>query len=157
MVFDDFGHEVGVQRTVNELQREGILTDCLGIGQGWNGSRWQFRNWDESTGESFMSWTDKSEGIICKRGHTLTASPAQQFLDQRFYIYSQPLGKLCPAGIFRLLPDGRLETSKWGAGTWMKAAEHAGPDSERRDALLLELPGMAPGPIEPGLPLRNLI
>ena len=148
VVFDDFGHEIGVQRVVLELQAQGALLDCRGIGNGWNGSRWEFRNWNEQTGEIFMSWTNMSEGVICKRGNISSSGFPQRFLDQRFYIYKQPLGQLCPAGILRLLPGGGLVTSLWGHGTWTEAADDSHLRNQHRDALLLELPGMTPGPIE---------
>mmetsp|Transcript_17036 Transcript_17036/g.40277 ORF Transcript_17036/g.40277 Transcript_17036/m.40277 type:complete len:348 (+) Transcript_17036:133-1176(+) len=139
LVFDDVGHEIGVQRTLRELTRAGALKECQGIGHGWDGASWQVRTWNEQTGESFMSWTNTSEGVICKRGNI---SPAPNFLDKRFYVYQQPLGQLCHAGIMRFLPSSKLITNTWGDGTWRAARQ------DQRDVLLLQLPGMSSGPVE---------
>ena len=147
LVFDDFGHEIGVQRTVRELQSNGAIVDCHGIGLGSNGSRWRYQNWNEETGETFMSWTNESEGMICKRGNVSISGSAQRFVDQRFYIYSQPLGQFCPSAILRLLPGGKLVTSLWGDGQWRAERDSLG-SAQERDTLLLELAGLSSDPIE---------
>ena len=141
LVFDDFGHEKGVQETVSELEDVGVLVECQGLGQGWDGSAWKFLDWDERTGKTFWSWTNKSEGRVCKRGEAALGMD-KTFLNQRFYIYRQPLSQLCSVGLFRFLPDGRLLSSPWGSGEWTISQT-----SQDRYALL-QLPEMSPSPVE---------
>ena len=137
LVFDDYVED-GVARAVTELEDAGVLVACRGIGIGWNGSSWKFRDFDPANGLSFERWTNRSEGRICERSKS--AAPSPSFIDQRFYLYKQPLEHLCMAGVFRLLAGGHVVTSAWGSGIWKTTA--------RADVLLLQLPEMFSGPAE---------
>ena len=138
LVFDDY-HEEGVERAVTELEQAGLLVDCQGIGNGWNGSPWEFQDWDPASGQQFKRWTTQSEGRICKRNPEAfgNSKTRPSFVDKRFFVYRQPLTHLCQAGIFRFLPNGTLLTS-WdsGSGLWQAAASTVG-----EDALVVQLPG----------------
>ena len=144
LVFDDY-HEEEVERAVTELEEAGVLVECQGIGNGWNGSPWEFQDWDPGSGQQFKRWTTQSEGRICKR------SPARAgwktlpgFVNKRFFVYRQPLTHLCQAGVFRFLANGTLLTS-WesGGGSWQAAAS-----TTREDLLILKLPGLLSSELE---------
>ena len=144
LVFDDY-HEEEVERAVTELEEAGVLVECQGIGNGWNGSPWEFQDWDPGSGQQFKRWTTQSEGRICKR------SPARagwktlpSFVNKRFFVYRQPLTHLCQAGVFRFLANGTLLTS-WesGGGSWQAAAS-----TTREDLLILKLPGLLSSELE---------
>ena len=139
LVFDDY-HEEEVERAVTELEEAGMLTECQGIGNGWNGSPWEFQDWDPGSARRFKRWTTQSEGKICKCSNASADSIRSfpSFVDKRFFVYKQPLTHLCQAGIFRFLANGILLTS-WDSDGGRWRAVNPGPGS----GLLVQL-----GPLE---------
>lgn len=142
LVFDDY-NEDGVALAVDELEHADVLVECEAIGHGWNGSLWEFWDWDPASGQQFRRWTNRSEGKICKRGPGAEGTHLRpSFADRRFFLYRQPLTHLCQAGVVRFLPNGTLLTSAWDSGRWTVDSRPG------RDVLMVHLPGMLMEPME---------
>lgn len=139
LVFDDY-HEEEVEKAVTELENAGLLVGCQGIGNGWNGSPWEFQDWDPGNGQHFKRWTTNPEGKVCKRSPEARAGSRKilpSFVDKRFFVYRQPLTHLCQAGIFRFLANGTLLTSwEGGSGKWQPPSTNS-----MEDMLFVQLSG----------------
>ena len=142
LVFDDYIEEA-VERAVTELENKGLLMECRGIGEGFDGSPWRVQDGDPETGETFYRTTRQSEGRICQRGRKAGSGSKvfPSFVDKRFLLYKQPLESMCVDGIFRFLADGTIKTSwKIRNARWLSVETAPG---SKEDMLRVQAPGFA--------------
>ena len=140
MAFHDYGAERGVRRTVNELTGRRILRDCQKLGVGWDGTPWEYNEWNRAMDTLVPTMTNYTEGVACRIVRPQKLHPP--FTDLRFYVYKQPIREMRHEGVLRFLPAGTVNTDVWGVGSWI----HQKP--ALRDTLLISLPRMSKVPIE---------
>eukprot|EP00933_Yihiella_yeosuensis_P048056 TRINITY_DN4406_c0_g2_i1.p1 TRINITY_DN4406_c0_g2~~TRINITY_DN4406_c0_g2_i1.p1 ORF type:complete len:368 (-),score=75.46 TRINITY_DN4406_c0_g2_i1:316-1419(-) len=134
IIFDDYGMEEGVRRTVDELLDAKALHDCEPVGRGKEGQAWWLESW---------GWVNHTEGIICQRGDGNYQDAAAEFADVAFLLYAQPSDPLMRAsGVISMQEGGGVWGSIWGRGSWERMVFPAEPHKLQ---LRLSLPGMAPG------------
>ena len=135
LVFDDFFHNWGVRRTIQEFRTAGGLSDCQAIGHGWDGSRWMYHDYIDGLYTNIFS--ELPEGFVCKRGELWNPDKMsiQEFLTGRYLVYALPIAFPVPSGLWQFLADGSISVTSLGKGTWKIE------DKTQLLQLVVQLPG----------------